>query len=157
MQGEKPEADVTVEELKQPPAEKGEQEKLQQPPAEKGEQEELQPPPAEKGEQDKDKHVEAIETKKSRLLQGKALKMDKEKKKKLEETLLHKWAEEHFHELTEEQKIDCQHIKETMLGVCAKCYWSSGCLKCVFGKAVRYYFKDKNIKPPKLKAEDYGV
>ena len=83
--------------------------------------------------------------------------MDKVEKKKLEEAHLLKWAEEHFHELTEDQKIECQHIKDCMLGVCAKCYWSTGCLKCVFGKAVRYYLKDKNIKPPKMKPEDYGL
>ena len=104
-----------------------------------------------------DIYCEMVSLEKKKLLQKHTDFQKTFTKQEAERASLLKWAEEHFPELTPEQQVECEHIKALGLGVCSKCNWSSGCLKCDFSKAVRYYLKDKKIKPPKMKPEDYGL
>ena len=52
---------------------------------------------------------------------------------------LEAWAMGMVDMLTEGHKELCLKVKETGLGVCSRCRWSSGCAPCDFAKAVRYY------------------
>ena len=67
------------------------------------------------------------------------------------------WAETEMAKLAPEHRAICVTIQLTGLGICSRCRWSSGCSRCSFPKAVRYWLKrNKNEKPELSQALVYG-
>ena len=51
------------------------------------------------------------------------------------------WADEQLETLTEEQKDHCLRVKFEGLGVCSRCRYSSGCDRCSYPHAVKYWLR----------------
>ena len=60
------------------------------------------------------------------------------------------WADETLHMLSEEQQTTCNHIKAVGLSRCSRCRWGSGCSRCDFYKAVRYWLARPQMAPSDL-------
>ena len=51
------------------------------------------------------------------------------------------WAHQALDVLPRKEQERCLRIKAKGLGICAKCRWKHGCLRCDFPKAVRYHLQ----------------
>ena len=86
-----------------------------------------------------------------------AQKKEVQNRLKLEQQREHsfkEWANDAAKFLTREAQWECDLIRIDGLGICSKCRWTSGCAKCTYAKAVRYWFKvELNHEPPPAKWE----
>ena len=55
------------------------------------------------------------------------------------------WAEDAYNFLNCEAQEWCGQVRASGLGVCCSCRWMSGCHRCYFLKAVRYFFNKELI------------
>ena len=72
------------------------------------------------------------------------------KKEQTREASFKEWADEAVKFLGVEAKQQCDVIRVGGLGVCSKCRYTHGCLRCDYPKAVRYWFKVELLQEPKL-------
>ena len=60
-------------------------------------------------------------------------------------SLLETWAEQVKPLLSDAHQKDVERVKETGLGVCSTCRWTSGCRHCSWVKAVRYWRRKETL------------